>query len=154
MQASLQALPPRLEGLAARAAQQAEQLQTQHGFSLHGLEQLLAAAEVSAAAAPAAALPPAGGTGGAPAAALTGSLLLTVGAAGGAARQQQRREYADSVMRRFSAKLAGREVDAGSGSADAVGADADVAAQVAELVAAATSRANLARMYEGWMPWL
>lgn len=140
LQQWLTGLPASLEGLAAQAAEHAQSLQRAHGFSLHGLAPLLggAAGELPAAAQP---LPPCG--------ALGGSLLLTSGVHGGGEQQQAERQgYAAAVLQRFEAKLAG-EPPGGSGEAAATVEDA-----VERLIAAATSPAKLARMYEGWMPWV
>jgi hypothetical protein len=132
------------------AAKQAAALQRQHGFTLHGLEQLLQGQAGSATPAPAGVGQPAGG-------ALTGSLLLSTAVAPCSSAAEQRQEYASSVLARFEDKLMGlmaapiiRTEGAGQG-----GSSGDlVAAQVQQLIAAAVSEANLARMYEGWMPWV
>lgn len=86
--------------------------------------------------------------------ALTGSLLLLAGPGGGSA--DKRRRYAAGVLQSFAAKLEGQAALPGSGEArPSVAAAADgVEAQVARLIAAATSPERLARMYEGWMPWV
>ena len=153
-QECLAALPASLQALGGQAAQQAAALQRQHGFTLHGLERLLLGQAGSPA--PSGAFAPAGG-------ALTGSLLLSVAAApsisssSDAERQErQRQEYASSVLARFQDKLMGRlEAPTGAeGTGRGVGSEASVAAQVQQLIAAAVSEANLARMYEGWMPWV
>ena len=153
-QQCLGALPASLQALACLAAKQAAALQRQHGFTLHGLEQLLQGQ--AGGTAPAGAGQPAGG-------ALTGSLLLSTAvppcssAAEQQGRQQQRQEYASSVLAHFKDKLMGRMAapiihteDAGRGG----GSGDSVAVQVQQLIAAAVSEANLARMYEGWMPWV
>ena len=155
-QQCLAALPASLQALADQAGQQAAALQRQHGFTLNGLEQLLQGQAGSSQAAPAGAIRIAG-------CALTGSLLLSTPAALCSSsaveqqeRQRQRQEYASSVLARFEDKLTGRlpapasTARTGRGG----GSGASVAAQVEQLIAAAVSEASLARMYEGWMPWV
>jgi phosphatidylinositol kinase/protein kinase (PI-3 family) len=74
-------------------------------------------------------------------------LVLASGApaVGPAARREQQQQYADEVLQRFRVKLCG----------DRAGGDQEaVRQQVGRLIAAATSPARLARMYEGWMPWV
>lgn len=145
----LAALPTSLQALAAQAAQQAEALQEQHGFSLHGLEQLL---QGQAAGTPPASAP-------SPAAArgtLTGGLMLVPAAPSRrhGLKQEEQRQYAATLLQRFRAKLLGQRVaDKASAGGSGNGATA-VPAAVRELIAAATAPANLARMYEGWMPWV
>lgn len=163
LQQWLAGLPAGLQALASQAAQQAAALQHQHGFSLHGLEALLQG-QAGEAAAPGHAI--ASGIGGSRA--LTGSLLLT--ASPPQQEQEERQRYARTVLRRFQAKLHGHQGAAaaaawapatpaaqaaaagsnGSGTGGAVG----VEEEVGRLIAAATSADNLARMWEGWMPWV
>ena len=140
MQRALAALPASLQSLAAQAAEQAAALQQQHGFSLQGLEQLLGAPSGEGPSDATSPLPAHG-------AALTGSLLLT-GPAAGAQRAEERRRHAAGVLQRFHAKLSGAQLG------EAGGAPPPVEADVARLIAAATSPSSLARMYEGWMPWV
>lgn len=142
MQRSLAALPASLQSLAAQAAAQAAALEQQHGFSLQGLQQLLGAP----AGTPLADAAASGG-----ARALTGSLLLT-GPAAGAQRAEERLRYAASVLQRFRGKLAG--APEGQLGSEGQPAAAAVEADVAWLIGAATSPDRLARMYEGWMPWV
>lgn len=148
-------LPASLQGLASQAGNQAAALQSRHGFSLHGLEQLLERQ---------------GGTppGGKPASsdssgrasggrALSGSLLLT--ARPPQQEAAERRRYAASVLRSFRAKLQGQGTGTAAGDAATRGAassgeGAEVAEEVQRLIAAATGADNLARMWEGWMAWV
>lgn len=162
----LATLPASLQALASRADQRAAALQQQHGFSLHGLEQLLLTAEEAQPASGTTHAAPAVPSGGM----LSAGLLLPTGCGGCVPAQgsggQQRREFAASVLTRFRAKLAGeaRPSICGSSNAQAakaegssssqVAAPADVAQQVQQLIEEATSPGNLARMYEGWMPWV
>lgn len=156
-------LPGSLQALASRAAQQAGELQSRHGFTLQGLEELLFGAgegQIQAGSGPLAlAGPPSGGT-------LTGSLLPVGAVPPGHSseqqqQQQQRREFAAVVLRRVRAKLDGLDPTDSSGSGDRGGEGrvgqapaVGVAEQVQRLIGAATSTHNLARMYEGWMPWV
>lgn len=73
-----------------------------------------------------------------------------------AARQ---RAFAAAVLRRFTAKVAGLPTDAGEASAAGGGGVLPPVAlteseQVRRLIVQATSVDNLARMFEGWMPWV
>lgn len=149
MQQALAALPGSLQALAQQAAGEAVALQARHGFSLQGLQQLLGV-QVGAPPTP----PPAPSADGG---ALTGSLLPSAGPGGGGGWEEQRR-YVASVLQRFAAKLEGQAAPGSGrdeeGSAAAAAAGAGVEAQVERLIAAATSPERLARMYEGWMPWV
>lgn len=72
-----------------------------------------------------------------------------------AADEARRRAFAASALRRFVAKLEGREVEAVAGTAMAVTAQyISVPDQVDVLVRQATSTDRLAHMYEGWAAWL
>ena len=166
-QQALGSLPASLQALAAGAARQAAALQAQHGFSLAGLQAM--AGETVPGEGEKAQPAPGGGV-------LTGSLLLRAPAAVGAGDEQaeQRLEHAALVLQGFRGKVlrvsATAGVDDGGGpgvagsqqsvadaaaAADAVEEEAEaVAAEVQRLIAAATSAANLARMFEGWMPWV
>lgn len=146
MQQWLAGLPASLQSLAAQASQQAQSLQQAHGFSLDGLQQLLGQ-QAGNLPAPAQPLPSPG--------ALTGSLLLTTGARGGGEQQQaERRQYAAAVLQRFEAKLTGQAAGASSGGGSSTALAAAVEEAVERLIGTATSPGNLARMYEGWMPWV
>ena len=158
-QQALGSLPASLQALAAGAARQAAALQAQHGFSLAGLQAM--AGETVPGEGEKAQPAPGGGV-------LTGSLLLRAPAAVGAGDEQseQRLEHAALVL--HVSATAGVDDGGGPGvagsqqsvadaaaAADAVEEEAEaVAAEVQRLIAAATSAANLARMFEGWMPWV
>lgn len=143
VQSWLESLPARLQALAESAAQQAGELQRQHGFSLAGLSQLRGAPASSQAEPP----PPQDDRPW-PDAALTGSLVIANGlpAPGPMARREQQQRHASEVLQRFKNKLFGGDGEGGSRPS--------AAEQVDRLIAAATSPARLARMYEGWMPWV
>lgn len=158
LQQCLAALPASLQGLASQAGDQASALQSRHGFSLHGLQQLVerqtGTAPGGQPAASGAAAVPSGRSSGS-GRALSGSLLLTERPPQQEAGERQR--YAASVLRRFQAKLRGQSAaaadEAGAVQAEA-GAESEVAEEVEQLIAAATSDDNLARMWEGWMAWM
>lgn len=69
-------------------------------------------------------------------------------------RDQARTGFAAATFRRFKAKLEGL-TNRGSQADDGNGvAVLTVEEQVEKLLQQATSRENLARMYEGWTPWI
>ena len=168
LQQWLAGLPASLQALAVQAAAQAAALQQQHGFSLQGLE-LMLQGQAGGAAAPGPAAAPGGGS----SRSLTGSLLLT--ASPPQQEQEERRQYAGAALRRFQAKLHGQQGTAAAAAAATAagpaaapgalpqeagsdgsrgGSAAGVEEEVRRLIAAATSADNLARMWEGWMPWV
>lgn len=93
--------------------------------------------------------------GASPAAAPTSVAAVSTGVVGASAvaharrRQRDRRAFAEGVLARFWAKLDGTaDVEQGRGGPLAP------AEQVEVLLRQATSVDALARMYEGWTPWL
>lgn len=168
LQQWLAALPASLQALASQAVEQAAALQNRHGFSLRGLEQLLQSQAGKASsgkptASHTAVTPDIGGASGSRA--LSGSLLLT--AHPPQQEADERQQYATSVLRSFQAKLQGPGSAAAAAAGTAAGSasqgsgaggngagDAGVAQEVEQLIAAATSPDNLARMWEGWMAWV
>lgn len=158
MQGWLAAVPSDLQALAAQADEAASALQRLHGFTLRGLESLLQAAEPALAAAGGAEEPPALAAASVPVfgATLTGSLLVTHATAAARAGDDSsvRLQHAHAVLARVRSKLSGQAHPSDGGESGCAAAPADVAAEVQRLIEAATSRTNLARMYEGWMPWV
>jgi hypothetical protein len=74
----------------------------------------------------------------------------------------RRSAFSRQVLARFGEKLRGRGAAASGQVAGVAGGSGgaqlhpqlSVEAQVQALIECATSRANLARMYEGWMAWV
>lgn len=145
VQQALASLPASLQALGAQAAAQAAALQQQHGFSLHGLGRLLGQQAGGAAASPTAV----------PGRSMLAGSLLLAGGLPGRCTRGERQQYATAVLSRFQAKLCGSSSGSGSqGAGEVAAAQPDVGTAVGRLIAAATSAAHLARMYEGWMPWV
>lgn len=63
--------------------------------------------------------------------------------------QATKKEYASAIIRRFKGRLDGQYKDSG----DRIGT-LTVSQQVDKLIQKATNLDNLARMYEGWTPWI
>jgi phosphatidylinositol kinase/protein kinase (PI-3 family) len=81
--------------------------------------------------------------------------MLPAAATSPQGRSEERQQYAASVMQRFRRKLLGHESGGEQDERlDGDGSPLSVEAAVDRLIAMATDPRNLARMYEGWMPWV